>query len=273
MAGEMTSDSASAWSKVETNYRSTRLKPNLEVMDLRFMKVDMGLVKRMLEVSSSLRRLCLVSAEWNGNAKFNLPEFGDAMKLHSSSLRRIILRFPSCVLPVKSSSSVYSDGGSVTVTAENMCIGSFQDFKALTYLCIPFDALFGPHPRTSISFSQLLPANIKELSLERCMFRTFDSSQKWGFNQIQTALDSGLSELAKVCPLLWRLGIGCLPRAAFYTLDKAWKNRRPLPVLKEKLKSGERAWNVTSGSDVALPSLDYEGSDWEWEDLMGGYRL
>jgi hypothetical protein len=260
-ADKITPNSASALvSEAETNHTSARLKSGLEVMDLRLMKVDMRLVKRMLEVPSSLRVLYLMYTERDAKVKFSLAEFGDAMQLQSSSLRRIILHFPSCVIPPNSSWVVDFDGGFV---AENMCIGSFQDFKALTYLSIPFDAIFGPDPRTSTSLTQLLPVNIEELSLERCMFRTSDGGQTWAIDQVQEALDGGLYELVETCPSLWRLGIACLPRKAFLTLRRAWKNRRFSRNLKEKSKSWKQSSNVESRPDVASSLLDYEGSDWE----------
>jgi hypothetical protein len=131
----------------------------------------MKFVKRILELQSSLTELQFAYLAGTYEDRSSLAELGNAIKSQSSSLRDIQLQFGDSVFPPQTSSANDLDGAFVAITAENMCIGSFQEFKALMHLSVPFDALFGPDPRNTISFSQLLPANLRHLTLQNCMFR------------------------------------------------------------------------------------------------------
>jgi hypothetical protein len=244
----------------ETTCTSTITNSSLERIELCLVKVDMKFVKRVLELPSSLSRLRFSFSKETYD-ELSLAELGDAIKLQSPSLRNIKLQFPSSIFPPTITSSVNSNGRFTAVTAESLCIGSFQDFKALSFLKLPFDALFGSNPRNFTSFSKLLPINLRGLVLQRCMFRTPDGSQRWEMDQVLAALDDGLCDLAATCPLLSHLVIACLTYRAFKTLDEAWHERRNSQDLKEKLRSSE-AWkqstNLEVGSNFRLFSLAYQ---------------
>jgi hypothetical protein len=147
-----------------------------------------------------------------------------------------------------------------------MSIGSFQYFNELTKLSLPFDALLGPDPATTRSFSQILPVVLKYLSLTRCMFwTTTNDSETWGMDQIQAVLDVGMDDLSVACPSLKTLQIGCLSNDAFNTLRQIWKQKwkaqRRIELLRENVAS-DQSQNTESRPNFGF-NLEFDGSSYD----------
>jgi hypothetical protein len=232
---------------------------------MELVKVDMLLIRRMLEIPTNLNEFTFLYRGYTYRDNFTLADLGDAIGLQAHSLRDIHITYSSRIFPPRI--SPLADSGIVpSVAADKMCIGSFQDFHALTALSLPFDMLFGPDPSTATSISQLLPATLEFLSLKRCMFRKPDNSRTWGTNQVLQALNTSIRDLSAVCPSLYFLWIGCLSYRDFETLEQTWIKKPDSQYRKKHTQSGEtpnQSPNVGSrlGFDLEWTGSDYDDLD------------